>query len=656
MTQVEPKTVTPPQFEETVLKCNQQAMELMNRNNFLESAKLLLKANQILSNLTPTYSVIKLKAVTLNNLGCVYKRGEDNSKALHYLSQALEYEKKLPEEYTNIAGTHLNLCAIKSHLDDHNSALDHALAAVNIIQRNYTGKHEFVTTLVAAYHNAGIEYQFLNRKIEANNFFRQGFDLAVKNLGRNHSLTKNLEAMMPKKFESEVFMKEINKQAIFKPESRIFEGSPEKKIKVDTTPWPKFTEKKSWPGKIDPIGQSEITPKPKLKYPKHVKSEYSLDTPPYPKFPERPLFNPSELDSEVSSISPAQKSRQLEVPGPARVPSKGYLQQKPSNHSLSDRKRNNIHLHHDTNEKSQEIRKKPSNLRMSQPERQNFKISTKSQPKPTKSLNSSPSKSTVSAQSLISVRNPSNHALNSQITAEKINQLSTKLETLQEKLNHFEENYKKMNTLEEVNDDESVISTMSVVNSRRTNAAILIQKHIRRFLIQKRFKEMREAAVKIQKVRRGHCARERVRIEFFKNQDFSQQAEFEAIDEPPVIKTEEKSNQTDFSRRKPQGQIVLVSKQGVRAWKKRRALLDHIVLIQAHMKGHLARKLKIKRLNAVKVIQRAFKSYRIRSIFRKIVSAIIFIQSVFRGHKARKYARSLLPKGVIARVLSRKRW
>lgn len=662
-------------------------MEFMNKGNFAESAKLLLKANQILTNLTPTYSVIKLKAVTLNNLGCVYKRGEDNTKALHYLAQALEYEKKLPEEYTNIAGTHLNLCAIKSHLSDHNSALDHALAAVNIIQRNYTGKHEFITTLVAAYHNAGIEYQYLNRKIEANNFFRQGLDMAVKHLGRNHTLTRNIESMMPKNFYNDftsspnvsIDNKKARAQAVFNPESRIFEA--EKKIKVDTTPWPKFTDKKTWPSKIDPIAQvyqNEITPKPKVKYPKHVRSEYNLETPPYPKFPERPLFNPSELDSDDSSIAPV------------RVPSKSYVPKRNLNQSLSERKRDNVHLHHqDSNltrgasdEKTQinkgylaekprarldkdrssdkfnlqHSEKKPSNVHLHH-DRQNFRISNKPQPKSTQSLNSSPSKSTVSGKSIALGQHPSTNYIKSQITAEKISQLSSKLENLQEKLNHFEENYQVMNTLEEVKDDESVISTLSVVNNKRNSAAIFIQKHFRRFLVQKRFKDMKKATVKIQKVRRGVNARKKVRQEFFKFGDFSQQVEFEPLEEPVVVKTEEKSNQTDIpSRRKVQGQIVLVSKQGIRAVKKRRTLLDNIVIIQAHIRGFLGKRKWIRIKKAVKVIQRAFKSFRIRSIFRKIVSAIVFIQSAFRGYKARKFTKSILPKGVFARVQSCKRW
>ena len=243
--------------------CNKQAMESLHKNNYNDAIRMLQKASQILANLTPTYTVIKLKAVTLNNLGCLYKRGNDNSKALQYLTQALNYESRLPEEFANMAGTHLNICSIKSFLNDHDDALNHALKAINIIQRNYSGQNDFTTTLVAAYHNAGIEYQYLNRKIEASNFFRQGHELAVKKLGKNHNLTKSFENILgrerrsfenvlgndrkhqvekiesPSKRKIDLSRKDIKmkEDSIFKPESSIFtEETPARKINVDTTP------------------------------------------------------------------------------------------------------------------------------------------------------------------------------------------------------------------------------------------------------------------------------------------------------------------------------------------------------------------------------------------------------------------------------------
>ena len=61
---------------------------------------------------------IALKATTLNNLGCYYRRTGKLRTALSYLIQALELELKLEDPKT-LADTHLNLCAVLSQLNRH---------------------------------------------------------------------------------------------------------------------------------------------------------------------------------------------------------------------------------------------------------------------------------------------------------------------------------------------------------------------------------------------------------------------------------------------------------------------------------------------------------------------------------------------------------
>lgn len=53
--------------------------------------------------------------------------------ALGYLEKALRIEKKA-QVVVNPAGTRLNLCAVLSQLDRHPEALDHAQAAVILLQ------------------------------------------------------------------------------------------------------------------------------------------------------------------------------------------------------------------------------------------------------------------------------------------------------------------------------------------------------------------------------------------------------------------------------------------------------------------------------------------------------------------------------------------
>ncbi|CAG9327141.1 unnamed protein product [Blepharisma stoltei] len=176
-------------IEDIVLNINKLAMEALHENDFNTSVTLLHRANHMLRQQPVNLQTIKLRAITLNNLGCLYKRTNQNPKALQFLKEALECEKKLPGDYTNIAGTHLNICAIKSLLNHHEESLAHALKAINIIQQNPFLDEELIRSLVVAYYNAGTEYQYLHRNSEATAFLRHGHNLSSKHLGKNHPLT-----------------------------------------------------------------------------------------------------------------------------------------------------------------------------------------------------------------------------------------------------------------------------------------------------------------------------------------------------------------------------------------------------------------------------------------------------------------------------------
>ena len=166
-------------------------MESLHNNDFASADSLLHKSLQILKLSKPSEALFKLKTVTLNNLGCLYKRLEDYSKALHYLTLALEISKNISSDVSNKAGTHLNISAIKSALNQHEQALHHALLGIKILQQ---GKKEFFGSLAVAYHAAGIEYQFLNMPLKAMNYFDRGYELSSQKLGKNHQITRSLEA------------------------------------------------------------------------------------------------------------------------------------------------------------------------------------------------------------------------------------------------------------------------------------------------------------------------------------------------------------------------------------------------------------------------------------------------------------------------------
>jgi hypothetical protein len=86
-------------------------MDHLRDENF-DSARVLLKnAEEILASEMSAVST-SLHAITLNNLGCYYKRLGNPQLALDYLTKALAFGGVT--ETTNLAGTNLNICAIYS--------------------------------------------------------------------------------------------------------------------------------------------------------------------------------------------------------------------------------------------------------------------------------------------------------------------------------------------------------------------------------------------------------------------------------------------------------------------------------------------------------------------------------------------------------------
>lgn len=80
---------------------------------------LLKKAEQLLTfeyQQNPSEKIYRLIGITLNNLGCFYKRTEKPKVALKYLKKALVIEAATVNDESNLAGTHLNICAISSHM------------------------------------------------------------------------------------------------------------------------------------------------------------------------------------------------------------------------------------------------------------------------------------------------------------------------------------------------------------------------------------------------------------------------------------------------------------------------------------------------------------------------------------------------------------
>ena len=95
-------------------------MEELRKNQYASSYNLLKQAEAILrvnskSNLAVS-EYNRLYSLTMNNLGCYYKKINKPNVALNYLKNALKCEIDSKQPLESIASTKLNICAILSQL------------------------------------------------------------------------------------------------------------------------------------------------------------------------------------------------------------------------------------------------------------------------------------------------------------------------------------------------------------------------------------------------------------------------------------------------------------------------------------------------------------------------------------------------------------
>ena len=184
-----------------VLNCNKTAMDYLREDDFKEALALLKKAEALLNSLEEGENAqkrLKLLGITYNNFGCFYKRKKQPNVALYYLQKALSIESTQGEDQVNVAGTHLNICAIHSQLSKHSEALHHAYEAYKLVegvtaQPQSPTRTNAVTTLIIAFHNIAVELEFLGQVQEAVGFYEKGLAAAVLELGREHGLTRSLQ-------------------------------------------------------------------------------------------------------------------------------------------------------------------------------------------------------------------------------------------------------------------------------------------------------------------------------------------------------------------------------------------------------------------------------------------------------------------------------
>lgn len=158
------------------------------------------------------------QAMTFNNMACYYRRIGKMRTALNFLQRALTIESRLQRPETQ-ADTHLNICAVLSQLNKHELALNHAMSAVILLQEMILRKKldpagaaeddddegvpmpvngsnkDKVAVLAIAYHNMGVEQEFLRSYPAAILSYKKAVNFAEKNLGAQDGITLNLRSV-----------------------------------------------------------------------------------------------------------------------------------------------------------------------------------------------------------------------------------------------------------------------------------------------------------------------------------------------------------------------------------------------------------------------------------------------------------------------------
>mmetsp|Transcript_13026 Transcript_13026/g.25237 ORF Transcript_13026/g.25237 Transcript_13026/m.25237 type:complete len:448 (+) Transcript_13026:46-1389(+) len=154
-------------------------------------------------------SLSNAKVQTLNNLACCYRRMKKPRLALKILRQSLDvlHESRITE---GRAVTHLNMCAILSQLNNHKDALSHAKAAVLHCQKQLLSDEyrdalsqgadqsnkltEQIIVLGIAYHNLGVEEEFLHNYEACLQWYGKALHLAKEHVGNKQEITKTFRA------------------------------------------------------------------------------------------------------------------------------------------------------------------------------------------------------------------------------------------------------------------------------------------------------------------------------------------------------------------------------------------------------------------------------------------------------------------------------
>ena len=115
----------------------------------------------------------------------------------------MKIESKL-SSVQNPADTHINACAVLSQLGRHQTALEHAQNALILLQEELLNpgaekkssappQTDRIAVLAIAYHNIGVEQEFLKKYEQSMLSYRKGVEVAERYLGTKHPICITLK-------------------------------------------------------------------------------------------------------------------------------------------------------------------------------------------------------------------------------------------------------------------------------------------------------------------------------------------------------------------------------------------------------------------------------------------------------------------------------
>ncbi|OMJ92458.1 hypothetical protein SteCoe_4798 [Stentor coeruleus] len=248
------------ELESIVLRYNKVAMEYLRTDNFKETFILLKKAENILNTEDNEFlpQRLKLVSITYNNLGCYYKKHKKPLVALNYLQKALELEEDSDDDSTNIASSHLNICAILSSIGKHEEALDHSKKAIELLEASRIERPEnvrIISNLVVSHYNSAAEFEHIGRLADAFSAYSSALDIAEKDLGKQHPLYSSIENAIFKIKHRLSKFKNTHGQREFSPIRVAMQKHIRFPSITPTLPKGKISRNAITPGKI-PMGRS----------------------------------------------------------------------------------------------------------------------------------------------------------------------------------------------------------------------------------------------------------------------------------------------------------------------------------------------------------------------------------------------------------------